>query len=421
MQFNVIGKELPRHDVNRQVMGKLKFSADMDSSDMLYAKALRSEYAHAEIVSIDTSRAEELNGVKAVITGKDIPHNAFGFTHKEQPVIAEDRVRYPGDPVAVVAAETEEIAEEALGLIEVEYEELPVITDPYEAMEEDAFPIHGGGNVASHLKIRKGDVEAGFKDADYIFEDTIKTPMVEHAHIEPHAATAVVDEDDRLKVVASVQRPFLCAADISKTLKLPMSRIRVIAPAIGGGFGGKNEITIEPIVSLLALKTGRPVRMEYTREEEFIASTVRHPYIIEYKTGVNRDGKMIARQAKIISNSGAYVSWGESTLTKALIHCCGPYQIPNLRVDCYLVYTNTSVGGAMRGFGVTQVGFGYENHTDAIARALDIDPVKFRENNIYEENCKNATGQTLHNVTLSKVLKKAAEMAEWGEADEGGG
>lgn len=415
MKFNVIGESIPRHDVMKQVMGKLKFADDIDFSDMLYAKALRSKYAHAEIISIDTSAAEKLDGVKAIITGKDIPNNAFGFTHKEQPVIAEDRVRYPGDPVAVVAAETEEIAEKALGLIKVEYKELPVLTDPYEAMKEDAFPIHEGGNIASHLKIRKGDVEAGFKEADFIFEDIIKTPVVEHAHIEPHAATAVLDEDDRLKVIASVQRPFLAAADISKTLQIPMSRIRVISPAIGGGFGGKNEITMEPIISLLAIKTRRPVRMVYTREEEFIASTVRHPYIIEYKTGVKKDGTLTARQVKVISNSGAYVSWGESTLTKALIHSCGPYQIPNLKADCYLVYTNTSIGGAMRGFGVPQVGFAYENHTDSIACQMGIGPLEFRRKNIYTEGCKNATGQTLHNVTLSKVLEKAVEMAQWEE------
>jgi len=412
MDTKVIGKNFPNYYSKKQVTGKLIFGADIKYPNTCYAKILRSKYAHAKIKNIDTLKARSLNGVLAIITGKDILHNIFGSTHKDQPMIAQDKVRYMGDPVAVVAAEDENIAEKALNLIDLKYEKLPAIFDSIEAMKKNAFPIHRNGNIASHLQIKKGDVEKEFKKSDFIFEETFKTNAVEHVHIEPHAATAVTDEDGHLTVWSAVQRPFLVAADISKILKIPLNKVRVIATAVGGGFGGKNEITIEPLISLLAFKTKRPVQMIYTREEEFIASTVRHPFIMKYKSGVKKDGKIVSRKVEIISDSGAYVSWGESVLKKAIIHCFGPYQIPNLMADGYLVYTNNSIGGSMRGFGVTQVAFAYENHTDSIARNLNIDPVKFRLKNIYDEGCKNATDQTLHNVTIREVLTKAIKISQ---------
>lgn len=413
MEYSVIGKDFHRTDTVSQVTGKSLYCADLSRPNMLYAKALRSKYAHAKILKIDTSRAEKLAGVKAVITAKDVPHNRFGMSHQDQPVLADDKVRYMGDAVAVVAATSLEAAQEALGLIQVDYEPLPAVFDPLEAMKPEAPKIHGENNVASHVKIRFGDTAQGWKDSDVIIEEKITTPMMEHAHIEPHGGLAEVDSMGELLVMVSSQRPFLCAADLSKVLELPMHKIRLATPAVGAGFGGKNEISVEPYISLLAMKTGKPVQMLYTREDEFEVSTVRHPYITKYKSGLKKDGTLVARQVEIVSNSGAYVSFGFFTLSKACIHAAGPYRIPNMTIDGYLVYTNSPVGGAMRGFGVTQLGFAYEVHMDTIAAEMGLDPLEFRMKNVFADNCSLPTGQVLQNVTLTECAKRAVDLAGW--------
>lgn len=413
MDYHVIGKRVPRHDAILQVTGKAVYGDDVSRPGMLVAKVLRSKYAHAKILQVDTSAAEKLPGVLAVLTAKDIPHNRFGFTHQDQPVLADDKVRYYGDAVAAVAAVSQDAAEEALALIKVDYEPLPAVFDPIEAMQPGAPIIHGESNIASHLKIRNGDMETGWKEADVVIEETITTQMVEHAHIEPHAALAEVNEQGEIVVYAAVQRPFLIASDLGKILKMPMNKIRVVSTAIGGGFGGKNEISFEPLICLLAMKTGKPVKMVYTREDEFEASTVRHPYITKYKSGVKKDGTLVARQVEIISDCGAYVSWGESTLTKASVHAAGPYRIPNVKIDGYLVYTNKPVGGAMRGFGVPQLGFAYEVHMDTIAAELGIDPVELRLKNCFVDGSSLPTGQVVDIVTSKETIRQAIEMAGW--------
>ncbi len=413
MGYKVIGTRLPRHDALLQVTGQAVYGDDFTRPGMLFARALRSKYPHAKILELDISGAEKLPGVKAVITAKDVPKNRFGFTHLDQPVLAEDKVRYLGDAIAVVAAESWEAAEEAIDLIKVNYEPLPAVFDPVEAMKPGAPKVHGDTNIVSHIKIRSGDLEQGWREADEIVEETLTTQMVEHAHLEPHAAVAEVSPQGEITVWSAVQRPFLIAIDLGKILQKPMNMIRVISTAIGGGFGGKNEITMEPFICLLAMKTGKPVKMVYTREEEFRATTVRHPYITKYKTGVKKDGTLVARQVEIISDCGAYVSWGESTLSKASIHAAGPYRIPNVWTDGYLVYTNNNIGGAMRGFGVPQMGFAYEVHTDTVAAVLGMDPVEFRLKNILVDNSPLPTGQVLEVVTLTETIQRAIELAGW--------
>jgi CO/xanthine dehydrogenase Mo-binding subunit len=312
-----------------------------------------------------------------------------------------------------VAADSVDIAEKALSLIKVDYEPLPVVDDPLEAMKEGSPLVHEKSNIVSHIKIRNGDIQKGWDESDRIIEETIRTPAVEHAMLEPHAAVAEVDIEGNYTVWASVQRPFTIASDLSRTLKVSMNKIRVITTAIGGGFGGKNEVTYEPIICVLAAKTQKPVKLVYTREEEFQASTVRHPYIMRYKSGLKKDGTLVARQVEIISDCGAYVTWGESTLTKAVIHSCGPYKIPYTWMDGFLVYTNNPVGGAMRGFGVTQLGYAYEVHMDTIAAEMGIDPVELRLKNIYTDNAILPTGQQVEVVTLKEIMKKAFELGGW--------
>ncbi len=413
MSCTIIGKPLPRTDALQQVTGRALYGDDIKRPGMLHAKILRSQYPHARIVDIDTAAAEAVPGVHCVITAADIPCNRFGFTHQDQPVLADDKVRCLGDAVAALAADSPSIAEKAVRLIKVKYEPLPPVCDPLEAMREGSPRVHDRSNIVSHLKIRNGDIEAGFMESDVIFEEKLTTPVIEHAAIEPHAAVAEADENGGITVWASVQRPFTIASDLSKILKMPLNKIRVIATAIGGGFGGKNEISFEPLLCIMAFRTKRPVKLAYSREEEFHASTVRHPYRMTYKSGLKSDGTLVARQVEIISDCGPYVTWGESTLTKALIHAAGPYRIPYTKIDAYLVYTNNPVGGAMRGFGVTQLGFAYETHMDTIAAEMKISPAGLRLKNMLRDNDILITGQRVETVTLRETMKKAFALAGW--------
>jgi nicotinate dehydrogenase large molybdopterin subunit len=413
MTFSVVGERVKKIDSELQVTGESRYAQDYFRPDMLCAKSLQSAYAHAKILNIDTSAAKNYPGVAAVITAADIPYNRFGVTHQDQPVLADTKVRCFGDTVAVVAATSWEAATEALRLIKVEYEPLPTIFDPVEAMKLESPKVHGDNNLASHLKIRSGDIEQGWLDSDLIIEEKITTQMVEHVHVEPHAAFAELDASGELLIMPSVQVPFLIAADVGKILKMPSHKIRVVTPTIGGGFGGKNEVTVEPYVALLALMTRKPVKMAFTREDEFNVSTVRHPYTTTYKTGLKNDGTLVARKVEIISDAGAYVTSGAATLQKASIHAAGPYRIPNVSVDGYLVYTNNPVGAAMRGFGVTQLGFAYEVHMDTIAAEIGMDPVEFRMKNLFVDNCALPTGQIVEAVTLTECMKEALAKAGW--------
>ena len=421
-QTPAVGQRASRADGRLHGLGQTKYIDDMYFPNMLFAKIKRAGVASAIIKSIDTKEAEAMPGVVAIITGRDIPCNSFGPSLKDQPVLADTRVFHAGDGVAAVAAETEQIATEALDKIKVEYEVLKPVLDPLESLKLETPGVHApSANIYGHKIIKKGDVEKAFRESDHIFEGTFRTQMVEHVPLEPHSTIAQWDANGRVTIHSTLGRITLGRADVGRTLGIPMSRVRIVATVVGGNFGGKNEITTEPALALLSKKTGRPVKCTFTRPEEFYASTTRHPLIMEYKTGVTKQGKILGRKIRLILDGGAYCSWSETTLGKACILSAGPYNIDNLEAEAFVVYTNKTMTGAMRGFGAPQVCFAYESHMDDIAHALGIDPIDIRLLNSFEEGSISPTGQKLHSVVAKESILRAAKMFGWNGMDNGNG
>ena len=413
-QTHAVGQRATRSDARLHGLGETKYIADLALPGMLHARIKRAGIASARIARIDMSAAASMPGVAAVLTGRDIPVNSFGPSIQDQPLLASERVFHAGDAVAAVAAVSEQIAAEAIERIAVTYEPLPAVFDPVAAMADDAPKVHPpNSNIYARKRIVKGDIRKGFNGSFRTFEGSFRTQMVEHAAMEPHAALADWDANGRLTIWSTLGRITLARADLARVLKLPLNRIRVVGTVVGGNFGGKNEITQEPVLALLAKKTGRPVKGVFTRAEEFTATTTRHPFIMDYKSGVARDGRILARTVRLVIEGGAYCSWTETTLGKAAILACGPYRIPNLCVEAFAVYTNKTMTGAMRGFGAPQVCFAYESHMDDIAKALGIDPLAIRLLNAFEEGSESPTGQVLHSVVLKESLRNAAERFGW--------
>jgi len=405
--YQTVGKPEKKVDAVKLVQGKPAFTADIELRGMLYARVLRSPYAHARIKQIDTSQARELKGVAAVLTWQDIPRVIYSTAGQSDPIPGpldafslDNKVRFVGDRVAMVAAETPEIAEKALSLIDVEYEILDAILDSREAMDPNAPRIHDepefvnfadsnpARNLAAEIRIDIGDVEKGFKEADEIFEAEYAVPKVQQAHIEPHVCVTYWDEDDRLVIRTSTQVPFHVRRMLAPVLNLPVKRIRVIKPRIGGGFGGKQEVLMEDVPAHLTIATGRPVIYEYTREEEFTGARSRHPMKIRMKTGVKRDGTITANEMYALSDTGAYgchaltVTGNTGHKAMALYVGDGQYRkSPNIRFYADVVYTNTPPAGAFRGYGVPQGYWPVERHMEKIARALSLDPIAFRLRN----------------------------------------
>lgn len=409
-ELSFVGKSVPKIDALEKVNGKARYGGDIKIPKMLYGKVLRSPLAHAKLLHIDTSKAERILGVKKIVTGKDIPDNAkLGLMIRDMYFLTKGKVRFVGEPMAAVAGVDRDTAEEALDLIRVDLEELPVVLDPIKAMEPEAPHIHEGTNVCYSRRLLKGDIEKGFQEADFILEDTFKTQMVEHCTIETHAAVAQVDSSGRITVWVNSQAPFLSRIFLSQGLGIPIGKIRVIATAIGGAFGGKNDLLCDPYCVMLALRTGLSVKVEMTRQELFTSSHVKHPAIMEYKTGVKRDGEIVARKGKIILDTGAYCDVGDYVLTYSVIFAGGPYHIPNLSVEGYLVYTNKQICAAMRGFGNTQVCFAYESQMDEIAKTLGLDPLELRLKNALKDGDEGATGIKLRAVGLKKTMEKVAQ------------
>jgi len=406
-QWQTVGKPEIKVDAVKLAQGKPAFTADLEKRDLLHAKVLRSPHAHARIKRIDASKARALPGVAAVLTWQDIPRVVYSTAGQSDPIPGpldcfslDNKVRFVGDRVAFVAAETPEIAEKALGLIEVEYEILPAILDMGEAMKPGAIQIHDEPeyvnfadsdphkNLAAEIRIDIGNVEKGFAEADEIFEAEYEVPKVQQAHIEPHVALTFWDEDDRLVIRTSTQVPFHVRRMLAPVLNLPIKRIRVIKPRIGGGFGGKQEVLMEDVAAHLTIATRRPVLYEYTREEEFIGARSRHPMRVRMKTGVKRDGTITANEMYALSDTGANgahaltVTGNTGHKAMALYVGDGEYRkSPNIRFYANIVYTNTPPAGAFRGYGVPQGYWPLDRHMEKIARALNLDPLKFRLKN----------------------------------------
>ncbi|MFH1037735.1 MAG: xanthine dehydrogenase family protein molybdopterin-binding subunit [PVC group bacterium] len=417
--LDIIGTSPPRVDAREKVTGAARYGQDLRMDGMLYAKVKHAGYPHALIRKINIARAKKLTGVAAVVTADDIPGNpAFGAVIVDNQPIAKDRVRYLGDAVAVVAAETEEIAEKAVGLITVAYEELPAVFDPREALEAGAPEIHAGGNLIAHHKTRKGDVEAGFAEADRVIERSYSTQRVDHAYIETEVVVADVDPDGTLVVKGSHQSIFNIRSAVSGVLGLPLSKVRIVQSSLGGSFGGKDDCmsVLSCRAGLLALKTGRPVMLSNTREDSLLESYKRHPYFLDYKVGVKRDGTITAMEIRIVADGGAYASMTPFVTWRSVVHATGPYRVPHVRTDIYGAYTNNTYTGAFRGFGSPQIAFAYESLMDEIAAELKMDPLEFRKKNILRDNDITATGQKLdHTVSVGEALDVTTRAAGWEE------
>jgi len=431
-KFVYVGKKLLRWDAVSKVTGRVPiFTADFVSRyrDALYVYSIRAKYAHARIKKLDISEVSRYPGVVKVITAKDIPGvNDVGYVVPDQPLIVDRKVRYIGDVLALVVARDYYIAREAAERIHVEYEKLPVITNPLDVIDLETLneKKHAlirderGSDVVAKYKIRRGDVERGFREADVIVENEYRTQFQEHAYLEPEAAIAIPESDGGVTVIVTTQCPFEARRAIARVLGLPQGLVRVIAPLMGGGFGGKEDVgnVIGAKAALAAYLTGRSTIIIYTREESFISHSKRHPMIAIYRHGAKRDGTLVAVEAKIILDTGAYASLGPFVAWRATVHSVGPYRVPNAKVDTVAVYTNNVYAGAFRGFGNPQVHFAVERQMDLLAEELGMDPVDLRFKNILREGDETVHGQLLSKdlgVGLEEALRRAVNLSNWYE------
>jgi CO/xanthine dehydrogenase Mo-binding subunit/aerobic-type carbon monoxide dehydrogenase small subunit (CoxS/CutS family) len=401
--LRVIGHSYPRPDAVAKATGAAKFADDYVFPGLLYGATKRAAHPHARILSIDITRATALAGVRAVLTHEDVPgRNRHGLVFHDWPVLCDDKVRYLGDAVAIVAADTPEIAAQALDLIDVEYEPLPVVASAEQARQPDAAWVHEEwetGNLLEHIKVRLGDVEQGFAEADVVVEREYHTPTYDHMFMEPECSIGLPagydDDHQKLTVYVGSQIPYADRNQIAEALDLPPEEVRVIGTLIGGGFGGKEDIMGQIHAALLAQATGRPTKILYDRAESMLAHPKRHATVIRIKTGAKKDGTLVAVQAELVGDAGAYASLSTKVLKRATTHATGPYDIANARVDCYAMYTNNPPSGAFRGFGVTQSAFAVESNMDILAHELGLDPFELRRKNALRVGSTTATGQVL--------------------------
>jgi CO/xanthine dehydrogenase Mo-binding subunit len=418
--MKAVGARLPRYDGVGHVTGRTRYVDDVRVPGTLWAKALRSPHPHAGIVRLDTSKAEQHPGVRAVITHEDVPRNVYGHLEAlgvpaDEPLLAEDDVRYEGQPIAVVAAEDEATALEALDLIEVEYEERPVVLDIRKAFDPETKPFHSWGPVFPHFgtytsrRIRKGDVDAAFEQADLIVQGVYRPQAIDQVPIEPQVALVVPEPDGRLTIYSCTQAMYFSMGVVAAHLEWPLNKLKFVGGTVGGGFGGKVDSATDTICALLALKANRPVKWRWTREEEFLASSTRAPWHMEIADAVTNDGWLLGRKMTTLHDAGAYTRFSSYGVTKHSFHHTGAYTIPNLRFDGYVVYTNRTPTTAMRGFGVTSVSFAAEIQMTRIAESLDMDPFELRLKNANRVGDLTANRVRLTDPSTVPVVLAAAD------------
>ena len=443
---HTVGQSAARTDARAKVTGEAKYPGDLVMENMLHAKILFAGRPHARVLGIDTSKAEVLPGVIAIFTAKDVPVNEYGLQTPDQPVLCgpnsskpgADIVRFVGDQVALIVAETERTAVRARDLIRVDYEDLPILTDPFEALQPEAPQLHldrqpsaihpelcTEGNLISHHQIRKGDMEAGWAAADLIIEGSYTTSPQEHAYLQPEAGLAYIDEEGRVTVAVAGQWTWEDQQAIAHALGIPAEDVRVVYPAIGGAFGGREDMSVQIVLALAAwrldqLGIRRPIKNVWSRDESVIGHCKRHAVWLRCKLGATRDGKLVAAEIKAVADGGAYCYTTNKVLGNVTVTCTGPYEIPNVQVDVDGVYTNNVPGGAFRGFGAPQAIFAAEGQMNKLAEALGMDPVELRLKNLLRAGSLSAMGTPLPGgVSLVEVTEKCALAAGWEQTDQG--
>jgi CO/xanthine dehydrogenase Mo-binding subunit len=395
-EYKSIGQNIPKIGLEKRLRGEPIFSADLELDNPLILRVLRSTEAHAEIRRINYEKALRVNGVVGVFTAEDIPgENLTGIINRDQPLLAAGKVRSVGEPVALVAAETADAAEEALQAIEVTYEKLPAVFDTNAAMAPGAAKIHEKGNLLFSRRIKKGDVDKTFGRCAAIVEKTYRTTYVEHSYLEPDAGAGYVDYDDTLVIFASTQNPHYDHKELVGLLGLEDEQVRIIQAATGGGFGSKLDMNVQGFIGLALYHLKRPVRMVYSREEAYLATAKRHPLEMTLKTGADSQGRLLAMRAAITCDTGAYGSYGIAVTSRAAVHATGPYEVETVAVESRCVYTNNPFCGAMRGFGTPQIALAHESQMDLLAQALGLDPFEIRQMNALKPGSKTGTGQEL--------------------------
>ncbi len=419
--MNTVGQSVKRFDIATKVTGTRKFPQDFNRPGQLYAAVVWAAHPHARVVNIHLEQARTAPGVVDILTAADVPVNEYGINTPDQPVMVAigDKTRWTGDRIAMVVAESQAAAEHARDLVQVDYEVLPAVTDPRQAMHGDIL-VHPerDSNLIKHLFIHRGDMEAAWAQAEVVVEGTYQTQHVEHAFLQPEACLGYVDEDGRITLIVATQWPQDDIHQLAHLLNLPADQVRELVPAVGGAFGGREDMSLQPLVAVAVYKLRCPIKMVWTREESIRGHGKRHPFYMTYKTGCTRDGRLVAIEAQAISDAGAYESTSTVVLSNAVSFLGGPYHWPACRVDGYTVYTNNAITMAMRGFGGAQTAVGYEAQIDKMARTIGMDPVEFRLKNILNEGDVALTGSRMPEVTaMRECLLAVAQAAGWSEQD----
>ncbi|WP_346936148.1 molybdopterin cofactor-binding domain-containing protein [Clostridium sp.] len=410
--MEAVGRGLIRPDVYDKVLGKSIYPDDLEFEGMLYAGVKRSTIPYGKVKNINIEEIRAIEGVEMVIDYTMIPGAInHGVIFKDIPTLVKDTIKRVGDAIILIVAEDKETLKEALNGVEIEYEEYKGVFTIDDALREDAPILGEESNILYDLKIKKGNIETGFKEAKYVVENWYNTPMVEHAFLQPEAAVSRIDEDGVVEVYVATQYPHYDREEVARCLNIEEERVRIINMTIGGAFGGREDINPQCHAAIATYLTKKPVKVVYDREESTISHSKRHPMKIFFKTGVREDGKLCALKARIYGDTGAYASWGMNVLRKAAVHATGPYNIENVDIRAMAVYTNNPYSGAMRGFGATQCPIATETQMDMLAEKLGIHPLKFRYMNSFKVGDKTATGQVLKSsVGIKKCIEKLADL-----------